>query len=113
MRLDFFHGLGDDFVELVGVDPEVGGLDDLVHMRDASALAQQEGARLAVVQAGADDFVVFVDARGLGEHPAGIRRDQIVEILHRAVAPQKRLIGSGGQVGGADDPRLVVDVAGP
>jgi len=74
--------------------------------------AQDERARLAVVAAVADDFVEFVDADGVGEHPAGFRRNQRIEIGHGAVAPEKGLVGAGRRGGIAHDPRPVVDAVG-
>ncbi len=79
---------------------------------EAGRRSQQERARLAVVEAAAGDFVVFVDAGGIGEHPAGAGSNQVVEVGHDAVAPEKGLVGAGAGGGGADDPGTIIDGVG-
>ena len=79
---------------------------------EARGRSQQECAGLAVVEATAGDFVVLVDGGGVGEHPARAGVDQVVEVGHDAVAPEKGLVGAGTGGGGADDPGTVIDGVG-
>ena len=74
--------------------------------------AQDERARLTVIQARADDLVELVDARGVGQDPAGSGFDEAVEVAHRSVVPDKSLIRARSGRRSAHDPRAVVDGVG-
>ena len=104
--------LGDDLVQFVRGDHRFGPAHRL-DVGDAASLAQQECAGLAVEQADADDFIVVIDAAGVGEDPSGSGIDQIVQVEHDAVSPEECLVGAGRHVGATHDPRSVVDGPGP
>src|SRR5690606_17063470 len=71
---------------------------------------QQEGAQLPLLDAGADDLPMIVDVAGFDQQPAGVGRNEVVEVLHLAIAPDE---GAGnaliGGAGPAHDGAVVVE----